>query len=44
MRIYFDFDETKLTNVKLYGELRPIKYYIKELDCADKYGHVESVD
>ena len=32
MRIYFDFDETKLTNVKLYGELRPVKYYIKELD------------
>ena len=28
------FDETKLTNGKLHGELQPVlKYYIKERDC-----------
>ena len=42
MHICFGFDETKLTNGKLYGEIRPVlKYYIKE---RDKYGHVESAD
>ena len=40
----FGFDKTKVTNGKLYGELRPVlKYNFKEQDWLFRL-HVESAD